>query len=50
MGVTGSARATALPGQSNPWSKDSWNITQQMMMLAKDPDKARLLKAEAGAN
>ena len=49
MGVTGSARATALPGQANPWSKESWNITQQMMMLANDPDKARLLKAEAGA-
>jgi len=48
MGVTGSARATAFPGQNNPWLKDSWNITQQMMMLAKDPDKARLLKAEAG--
>jgi murein L,D-transpeptidase YcbB/YkuD len=50
MGVTGSARATALPGQTNPWSKDSWNITQQMLMLASDPDKARLLKAEAGLN
>jgi hypothetical protein len=50
MGVTGSARSTALPGQTNPWSKDSWNITQQMMMLASDPDKARLLKAEAGLN
>jgi hypothetical protein len=49
MGVTGSARSTALPGQANPWSKDGWNITQQMMMLASDPDKARLLKAEAGA-
>lgn len=49
MGVTGSARSTALPGQTNPWSKDGWNITQQMMMLASDPDKARLLKAEAGA-
>jgi len=48
MGVTGSARNTALPGQANPWSKDSWNVTQQMMMLASDPDKARLLKAEAG--
>lgn len=48
MGVTGSARATALPGQANPWSKDSWNVTQQMMMLADDPDKARLLRAEAG--
>jgi hypothetical protein len=29
--------------------KDSWNITQQMMLLTQDPDKARLLKAEAGA-
>ena len=48
MGVTGSARNTALPGQANPWSKDSWNVTQQMMMLNSDPDKARLLKAEAG--
>lgn len=48
MGVTGSARSTALPGQTNPWSKDGWNITQQMMMLASDPDKARLLRAEAG--
>jgi hypothetical protein len=50
MGVTGSARATARPGQSNPWLKDSWNVTQQMILLSKDPDKARLLKAEAGAN
>ena len=50
MGVTGSARATALPGQSNPWLKDSWNVTQQMILLSKDPDKARLLKAEAGIN
>jgi hypothetical protein len=49
MGVSGSARSTALPGQANPWSKESWNITQQMMMLTNDPDKARLLKAEAGA-
>ena len=49
MGVTGSARATALPGQTNPWSREGWNITQQMMMLSTDPDKARLLKAEAGA-
>lgn len=49
MGVAGSARSTALPGQSNPWLKDSWNITQQMILLSKDPDKARLLRAEAGA-
>ena len=50
MGVSGSARATALPGQTNPWSKDSWNVTQQMVMLTQDPDRARLLKAEAGIN
>jgi len=50
IGVTGSARNTSIPGQTNPWSKDGWNITQQMMMLSSDPDKARLLKAEAGAN
>lgn len=48
MGVTGSARATALPGQSNPWSPEGWNVTQQMLMLSEDPDRARLLKAEAG--
>ena len=49
MGVAGSARTSALPGQSNPWQKDSWNVTQQMLLLSQDPDKARLLKAEAGA-
>ncbi len=48
MGVAGSARGNALPGQSNPWSQEGWNITQQMMMLSSDPDRARLLKAEAG--
>jgi len=48
MGVTGSARSTSLPGQSNPWLKDSFNVTEQMILLTKDPDKARLLKAEAG--
>lgn len=48
MGVTGSARATSLPGQSNPWLKDSFNVTEQLILLSKDPDKARILKAEAG--
>jgi len=48
MGVTGSARATSLPGQSNPWLKDSFNVTEQMILLSRDPDKARILKAEAG--
>ena len=48
MGVAGSARSTALPGQANPWLKESWNVTEQMILLDRDPDKARLLKAEAG--
>ena len=48
MGVAGSARSTALPGQSNPWLKDSFNVTEQMILLNKDPERARLLKAEAG--
>ena len=48
MGVAGSARANALPGQSNPWSKEAWNFTEQMMIMNSDPDRARLLKAEAG--
>ena len=48
MGVAGSARANALPGQSNPWSKEAWNFTEQMMIMSSDPDRARLLKAEAG--
>ena len=48
MGVSGSARTTALPGQANPWARETWNVTEQMMLLATDPDKARLLKAEAG--
>ena len=49
MGVAGSARPSAVPGQNNPWSKDAWNVTQQMILLGKDPDMARLLKSEAGA-
>ena len=49
MGVAGSARPSAVPGQNNPWSKDSWNVTQQMILLGKDPDMARLLKSEASA-
>lgn len=49
MGVSGSARTTAVPGQANPWSRETWNVTQQMMMLSENPDLARLLKAEANA-
>ncbi len=49
MGVTSSASSTAVPGQASSWSKESWNVTQQMMMLVDNPDMARLLKSEAGA-
>ena len=48
MGVAGSARSTAVTGQANPWARETWNVTQQMMLLSDNPDMARLLKAEAG--
>ena len=36
------------PTETQILSTSSWNVTQQMILLSKDPDKARLLKAEAG--
>lgn len=34
-------------GEKNPWSKDSWNITEQMRLSVTDPVKAQQLKAAA---
>lgn len=33
---------------ANPWAKDSWNITKQMVMLKANPTEAARLKADAG--
>ena len=32
----------------NPWAKDTFNLSEQVTLLEKDPDKARALAAEAG--
>lgn len=35
-------------GGNNPWAKESYNITQQMMLEATNPELAKQLKAAAG--
>jgi hypothetical protein len=35
--------------KDNPFSKDGWNLTRQMELSRQDPEKAKRLKAEAGA-
>jgi len=32
----------------NPWSKDNFNLTEQVRLLQTEPDKARILASEAG--
>lgn len=47
LGIT---RDTGTPGtqQDNPWAKESWNITQQMILTNKNPQLAAQLKSRAG--
>ncbi|WP_315740120.1 hypothetical protein [Bradyrhizobium sp. SZCCHNR1093] len=35
-------------GQTNPWMKDTWNMTQQMLLSNQKPELAKQLKAAAG--
>lgn len=35
-------------GENNPWAKDTYNITQQMMLENTNPELAKQLKAAAG--
>lgn len=35
-------------GEKNPWAKESYNITQQMMLETTNPELAKQLKAAAG--
>ena len=46
MGVTPST--TVAPGMNNPWRRETYNYTEQMVLVAKNPDLAAALKAEAG--
>jgi FtsZ-binding cell division protein ZapB len=47
MGTTTAPRPSVLPGTTNPFRRESWNITEQVRLLAENPDVAKLLKAEA---
>jgi len=37
------------PVQRNPWRKESWNLTEQMRLLRRDPELARRFRDEAAA-
>lgn len=39
---------SGIPGGTNPWKKETWNLTQQGMLIRKDPNAARRMKAAAG--
>ncbi|MDR1352849.1 MAG: hypothetical protein LBK05_06160 [Treponema sp.] len=43
----GGAPAAQIPS-GNPWAKDSFNLTRQGQMVKESPEKAALLKAQAG--
>jgi len=49
MGTTTAPRPSVLPGTSNPFRRESWNITEQVRLLSENPDMAKLLKAEANS-
>lgn len=34
--------------EPNPWTKDHWNLTEQMALMRDDPDKAKRMKEVAG--
>jgi hypothetical protein len=41
--------ASLPPVQRNPWRRLSWNLTEQMRLLRRDPELARRLRDEAAA-
>ena len=49
LGITpGNHSAPAAGGVTNPWTKETWNLTQQMVLENTKPDVAKQLKAQAG--
>lgn len=38
-------KGSSAGANDNPWSKESWNLTKQMELELKDPEKAKTLKA-----
>ena len=47
-GMGAGPTATVAPGMKNPWRRDSYNYTEQMALVAQNPELAAALKAEAG--
>jgi hypothetical protein len=47
-GMGASPSSTAAPGQNNPWRRESYNFTEQMMLKSQNPELAAILQAEAG--
>lgn len=45
-GATGSSSVKTFA--NNPWAKETFNITEQVLLMAENPEKAKLLKAQAG--
>jgi hypothetical protein len=45
--VTQQGAGTGVGGK-NPWSKDSWNMTEQGKIFRENPERAQRLAAEAG--
>jgi hypothetical protein len=48
-GASGAGAPPASAMNVNPWAKDTLNLTQQGQILKENPDRAALLKAQAGA-
>lgn len=48
IGITPSSGVSGGKGQSNPWAKDTWNMTQQMLLTKSNPNLAKQMKAQAG--
>ena len=48
MGSAAPAAGSAMPGMSNPWKAETWNLTAQLSLEAQDQQLAQLLKSEAG--
>jgi len=45
-GATGSAKTTT--SVNNPYKKETWNFTQQVLLEKENPEKANALKSQAG--
>ena len=47
-GMGAAPTATVAPGMKNPWRRESYNFTEQQVLMAQNPELAAVLQAEAG--